>query len=271
MQQRMPPLSNQLRSAHDTGSRRWPDVRLTPEQFASHIERLQVDDPRLDSHGADLFLAAAACLQDPAALHHFDAEYLANARGAVARVDGAAHFIDEILQQLRVHLLIGASARLASYAAAGQLVDWVRVAAMRTAINAKRADHRVVPTDEVPLDKLLPDRDDELDAFKLRYADQFHRALEDSFQRLEPRERNLLRLHFLDGLSLDALATMHGVHRATIARWLVALRERLLEQARGRLGGGQELTSRSVRSLYRWLAKDVHLSVSRWLRQPPAP
>jgi RNA polymerase sigma-70 factor, ECF subfamily len=38
----------------------------------------------------------------------------------------------------------------------------------------------------------------------------------------------------LDGLTIDELATMHRVHRATVARWLVAAREQLTADARSR-------------------------------------
>jgi RNA polymerase sigma-70 factor (ECF subfamily) len=261
----------QLESAHAQGLQRWPGVRLPLEKFAAHVQGLDIDQPRLAEHATDLFLAVAALLGDPCAIELLDDHYLAAAVPAVARIDRSPAFVDDVIQQVRVHLLTGATPRLATYLATGRLLDWVRVTAVRIALNTKRADHRLLPTEDVPLDKLLPETDPEMEALRTRYARELQSALEEGFRALAPRERNLLRLHFLDGLSLDALATMHNVHRATIARWLVSIRRALVERARGGLGGDAGLTSRSVRSLYRWLARDVHLSLSKLLAQELRP
>ena len=33
-------------------------------------------------------------------------------------------------------------------------------------------------------------------------------------------------MHFLDGLNIDRIGVVFGVHRATVARWIAAARER---------------------------------------------
>jgi RNA polymerase sigma-70 factor (ECF subfamily) len=255
----------QLTSAYEEGRRRWPDVELPLEAFAEHVQRLSLDEACLAAHGPDLFLVVASLRADRRAISHLDREYLREAARAVARIDRAPSFVDDVLQQVRLRLLTGAPPQLASYRAVGRLLDWVRVAAVRTALNSKRADHRIVLTEDIPLAELLAGGDADEEALRSRYLGPLQAALEEAFRRLAPRERNLLRMHFLDGMSLDALATMHGVHRATIARWLVSVRRSLVQQARGMLGEGAELSTRSVRSLYRLLAQDLHLSVSRLL------
>jgi len=261
--------STPLKLACELGAQRWPDVRLPLDRFAEHLSRSGIDELRLTSHAADLFLVAACLSGDERAIAHLDREYLSRAVPAIARVDGSPSFIDEVRQQLRVRLLTGEKPRLARYQAAGRLIDWIRVAAVRIALNAKRADQRMLPTEDVPLSNLLGETDREIDALRPHYVHEVQGALEACFRELAVRERNLLRLHFLDGLSLDTLATMHGVHRATIARWLVSIRRSLVERARTMLGGPRGLSAGSVRSLYRWLARDVHLSVSRLLAQEP--
>jgi len=262
--------STPLNLAREIGALRWPDVRLSLDRLAEYVRLSGIDEQRLASHAPDVFLVAACLSGDERAIAHLDREYLARAIPAVARVDRSPSFIDEVIQQLRVRLLTGEKPRLAGYQAAGKLLDWIRVAAVRIALNAKRADHRMLLTDDVPMSNLLREADHELDALRPHYVHEVQAALEASFRELAVRERNLLRLHFLDGLSLDTLATMHGVHRATIARWLVSIRRSLVERARTMLGGPRGLSSGSVRSLYRWLARDVHLSVSRLLAQETA-
>jgi RNA polymerase sigma-70 factor (ECF subfamily) len=265
MQEAMSHSHAEPRPAYEVGRLRWPDVPLTYERFAAHLAILVIDEARLMIHAADLFLAIAAVRGDARALQHFDREYLRPAKAAVARIDRAPHFVDDVMQHLRLVLLTGAEPKLGTYAAAGRLLDWVRVSAVRTALNLKRAEYRILPTEDVRFDALLPAVEGELDGVRGRYVQEVQLALADCFKRLAPRERNLLRLHFIDGLSLDALATMHGVHRATVARWLVSIRRALLDEACSRLGGEQRLASRSVRSLYRWLEQDLHLSISKLL------
>src|SRR5437667_270564 len=74
--------------------------------------------------------------------------------------------------------------------------------------------------------------DVEGDVIRGRYLEDFRGALAASFRQLAPRERALLRLHFVNGLNIEAIGTAYGVHRATVARWLVAIRRDLLDQTR---------------------------------------
>ena len=65
-----------------------------------------------------------------------------------------------------------------------------------------------------------------------RYGQQFVEAFWESVASLSGRERNLLRYHFLFRLSIDQIGQMYGVHRATAARWVRAVQERLSESSR---------------------------------------
>jgi RNA polymerase sigma-70 factor (ECF subfamily) len=53
------------------------------------------------------------------------------------------------------------------------------------------------------------------------YLKERHRAdFLQAFAELTRQERNLLRLHLLEGLTLEQLGGHHRVHRTTVARWL---------------------------------------------------
>ena len=56
----------------------------------------------------------------------------------------------------------------------------------------------------------------------------------------QPPDRLLLRIHFIDGLTIDEIGAMHDIHRATAARRIQKARERLAkltkEKLRVRLG-----------------------------------
>jgi len=69
----------------------------------------------------------------------------------------------------------------------------------------------------------------------------------------------LLRLHFLEHLSLADLARLHGVHRATIARWLATTRTRLLRETRRVLQTRLGLTPAETESLIAFVQSQVEV------------
>jgi RNA polymerase sigma-70 factor (ECF subfamily) len=89
--------------------------------------------------------------------------------------------------------------------------------------------HREVPSRDDELAELIGSEDDpEVAYLKRLYREEFKRAFHAAVDALDARDRLLLRQHALDGLSIDQLATLNGVHRATVARWVAAAREALL-------------------------------------------
>jgi RNA polymerase sigma-70 factor (ECF subfamily) len=56
--------------------------------------------------------------------------------------------------------------------------------------------------------------------------------VETQLARLPVDERNLLRFHFIDGLSLTQIATLRGVHQSTVSRLLARTRKDVLEGIR---------------------------------------
>src|SRR5438128_2172894 len=121
-----------------------------------------------------------------------------------------------------------------------------QASAIETRLNALLADARAVWPD-VPLSPEhfarqlaascsgLDVEDPELGRLKEHYAADFRLAVRGGIAALGRRERTLLRQHFIDGVSLDQLAVLHRVHRATIARWIAQARRTLLELIRASL------------------------------------
>ena len=240
----------------------WPDLPFDLEAFERHVQRLNVDDTRLAAHGADLLLVSAVLQGYTQALRIFDS-LLASVAGVAGRVDPSHAFIDDVSQELRVKLLTGMEPKLRGYGAVGPLAEWLRVAALRTALNLKRSD-RLLATDDVPVAAVLGGFDEA--QMKQFYLQDLNGAIECGFRKLTIRERTLLRLHFVDGLTIERIGTMYGVHRATVARWLVTIRERLFEELSAHLGLTHGLNDTDVRSLYRHMKQDVHVTISRILR-----
>ena len=249
-----------MQDCYAKGKARWPLLTLSLEGFRRHCVRLGLDDRQTAARAEDLFLVAAVLDQVPRAIAHFD-ECLSVAVTVVTRIDRAPNFVDDVTQELRLKLLTGESAKLWTYSGAGALVDWLRVTAMRIALNLKRAD-RLQVEDDLP--QAVFEGQEALQ-FRNWYLTDLHQALQVSFRRLTARERNLLRLHFLDGLNIERIGAVYRVNRSTIARWLVAIRTRLFRDVRDELAAKHGLDTADVKSLYRIMEQDVHVTMSRIL------
>src|SRR5690606_22833013 len=120
--------------------------------------------------------------------------------------------------------------RIAGYRGKGRLTSWLRVAAIRIALDLQAS------RPSAPLaDDDLVERDPELDYLRERYRDAFREAFTAALDELEGRERTVLRMHLLDGLGIDRIGQLYEVHRATAARWLERARSELFEATRRRL------------------------------------
>ena len=186
-------------------------------------------------------------------------------RPTVGRVVLSPELLDELRQTLRVRLLTGPTPRISQYKGNGPLGAWVRVTAARIALELKEASERRGISDSAVLDALAATGSSpELTAAKIQHRQLFRAELERCFQDLEPRDKTLLRMHFLHDMSIDEMGRILRVHRATVARWLVALRRRIFDQLCDRLAI-QISSGSEINSLIRLVHSDIELSVHRLL------
>ncbi|HEU0032600.1 MAG TPA: sigma-70 family RNA polymerase sigma factor [Kofleriaceae bacterium] len=254
------------------GRARYPDVVVAPEALAAHLERLAVAIEAVHAHAADLYLACGCVLGLEPAIAAFDAEHGPLVRTAARRIDPADDFIEEVVQRTRERLLVplDGPARIAEYGGQGPLRSWIRVAAVRIALNAVRDRKRdVLVGDDAFFDVVLEGSDEDRRQTRARYGAACSDALRAALQRLTRRERHLLRMHYLHGLTVDELAPSLQVHRATVARWIAAARDRLFEETRAgvreRLGIGAD----TVDSILQDLQGKIEISVTRLLASEP--
>lgn len=231
-------------------------------RFADQLaERLGAGaDPQ---NAADLVLAAACLTGHPAALAILERDHLSSVAAALARRRLTPADVDEVLQQLREKLLLGERPRLREYAGRGPLRSFLRIAALRTAHNLRRAAGPIAPS--LGAEQIAPD-DAELAALEVRHAAEIKRALQTGLKTLGLRERTVFRLHLLDGLSLDEIGRLYGVNKSSVSRWLSAARAHLLDTARSELAA--RLAPGDLASLVRAFRGNLDLSLTRLLRDP---
>lgn len=248
---------------------RWPSVRIVDEELAAAVAALPGSAHALEADAvAELALALACARGDAAAFTLFELEYFRGAEAVLAGMKLDADTRDEVRQEIRRKLLVadGGPPKIVGYAGRGTLHGLVKVVATRTAISLLRKRGVESPGDDALLDA-EGEADPELSFLQARYRPLFRAAFEEAVGALGPRERNLLRLHFLRNVTLDALAAMYGVHRATIVRQLAKIRDELDRATRNglreKLGGADAREIDGVMDLVR---SRFDVSVERLLR-----
>lgn len=264
----LPAAAARLQQALDGARARWPGVRLDDAVFLAHLARHAPAglESLLAMHLEDVFLSAACVAGDRAALAVLEEALLAQVPRWIARFDGIDP--EDVKQDLRNKLLLGEAAHLRSYAGRGALQGWVRIVALRCAVDRQRLRK---PGDGERLDQLLSEPDPELDFVKLHDREALQGLLHEAFRQLPARDKNLLRLHYLEGVSLPGLAALEGVSRATVARSLRDARLTALEKVRGLLRERLKLSEQEGESLVRLLRSRLELSLRRALARTPPP
>jgi RNA polymerase sigma-70 factor (ECF subfamily) len=237
----------------------WPGIEVSDGQLAGHLARLELP---AEPH-ADLYLACACAVGDPAALAAFDTSVLSQVGSFVSRIDASPPFADEVRQALRERLLVARGPlppRIAEYSGRGALGAWVRVAAVRVAIDLHRDPPDTARLSAAPAiaRELSPD----LQLLKARHQSDYEDALRGAFLTLDAKERNLLRMHFVDGLTVDRIGLIYQVHRATAARWVQAVREKLLHEVYRCLGSRLRLSPTELDSLTALVQSQLQISLT---------
>lgn len=181
----------------------------------------------------DVALAWACAAGDERAARHFEARYVPQARRALTKLGFEGTLQDDVVSWLRGELFGRDRGSLfMGYSGKSPLEGWLRAIVVNEAMRKQKQRGRDV-TPEAAAEIPVPEA--RLNALRGAYGKEFTAAIKESFAALTVEQRNLLRQSFLDGLSIDALARLYGVHRATVARRIVAAKEALSSGVKARL------------------------------------
>jgi RNA polymerase sigma-70 factor (ECF subfamily) len=178
-------------------------------------------------------------------------------------------FVDEVRQELRHRLFVvegDGPPRIAGYSGRGPLSVWIGVAARSIALNLirSRKGNAFAASDD-DAGELPAGADPELDYLRLRYRDEFRQAFQEAIAELDQRDRMILRLCYVKGLSHDRIAVAYGVHQTTITRRISKAREALVERIQGSLRRRLDTSTVDLDSIARLLGSQLDLSLTRWL------
>jgi RNA polymerase sigma-70 factor len=275
---RRPELAGALAAFYREGRAAWP--ALPPLSPADLVSRLAFHLPPESDPVAhvrslvapDFYLACACLLALPGAIETFDAELLARVPSFIAHIDRSPDFADEIRQTLRQRLLVATDERqprIADYSGRGALATWVRVSAVRIALN-----HRADPyqarriDDQAVFDKLAVSASADAELLRARHAGALTDALKHAMAALTSEQRIILRMYFAAGQSTDRIAAALRVNRSTAARRLVAARQAVFAETRRLLQERLPVDTEEFASLALALHDQLNISLSGLLADP---
>lgn len=259
-------------SLYERAKRAWPQLNVPEQAFVDAVCRREPESQKVTDLGElrheDLYLAVACSAGVAGATAELEKNCIAPALATLAQRERDESVLEEIAQALRVRLLVGDDtrpARIVEYRGQGALRSWVRVIAVR--LHADYYRRRAVDgAKETNLDE-----QGELAALTMgvdmTVIRETHRAVVDRILRktlsmLSRRDRTLLRLAYAEGVSLTRIGTMYGVDKATVSRWLSAIRGRVADETMAQIADEIGSSTDEARSLFALLASSLDLSMS---------
>jgi RNA polymerase sigma-70 factor (ECF subfamily) len=249
--------------------RTFPTFCLPPDVFVAYLhERLPQGLPPSDAlrrmHTSDLYLACACAHCHADAFAVFEERCLGQLDRALGKIGIDRDMVAEVKQEIRRRVLVGDGdrAEIVDFSGRGDLRGWVRVMATRQALRRQcRARREQVMEDDELWQHLVAAEPPMFADVKERYRREFKHAFETALRALPHREKTLLRQHYLDGATLDELAVLYRVHRATAARFLGRAREMVLASTRERLMSELDVPSQELDSILRMIWSRIEVSL----------
>ena len=264
-------LSEALLRARD----RWPSFVIEDEHYLSYLaEKLSPSEPLFESlqqlHLEDLYLACACIAKDKEALTILQKDYFQTLQLQLKGLANHEELEIELRQQVweRVCHAVEKAPKILLYAGSGPLKAWLQTILTREALGVLRKAKKERPAGDELFWRLASPQDDQEQLYlKELYKDAFKDAFQQALQDLSAKERNILKYHYLDGLNIDKIGLLYRVHRATIARWLVKIREDLMQSTFTHMNKALGVSEEAAKSVFRMIQSQIDVSLFRMLKK----
>lgn len=253
-----------------------PSLSGSTDAFAEHLLSLDDGDTSIeDVRAGDLYIAWCCTQGCSSALEHFWTSCVPTARRAAFSVTKNEDLAEDVVQDVLQNLIVGTADKpgsLASYQGRSKLDRWLRSVTVRAALSASRKSSKMAATEDEDSLMQVPDVDDdpELALLKETSSEMVETALRDALRELDSETRLVLQQHLIDGLTIDQLASIYRIHRATAARRIAKAREALLSATRQKLRSAVQMTGGDLDSLINFAQSRVKLSL-RWFSATQGP
>jgi RNA polymerase sigma-70 factor, ECF subfamily len=273
-------LESRLQELCRAASEPWPEIRIDETDFlqflAVRTDPTSDASDRLDKfHGPDLYLVCALLQGSETALTIFETRYLRQVQNSLGRINLPAAEAEETIQELRERLLVGregAQPGLQKYSGRGKLQAWLRVTATHAALRKRKTLQKEVPLFEsVLLAQQATDEDPETALLKRTYRAEFKNAFRLALSELPARDRALLKMRFMDNLSVQNIAETFGMHRASASRALGAAKKQLFVRTEAQFHDQLNLSQGDFRSVMNLIQSRLEITFRNLLDEDDSP
>jgi RNA polymerase sigma-70 factor (ECF subfamily) len=263
----MEPTVNDAPARARGAAERATEFRADVAGFTAHLERVFNDGvERSDEQIDDLYLAWCCTNGCQRALETLWMRHVPAIRRAASSVLGNPTIADDVVQNVLHRLLVGSAERRATlidYRGTSRLGRWLRSITIRQALTVRRDDRREVDGDPVFARLAAEGNDPELALVKGTSGRAVETAVRQALAKLATSERLVLQQHLVDGLSIDEVAGLYRVHRATAARRIATAREALMRAIRRELRTALAVDDDELDSMIEVARSRLHISL-RW-------
>ncbi len=264
-------LETALVELWERGRDAWPDVPLDARAFATYVgERASAKLAPVAAVGevraADAFLACACTIGLPSAIRAFDSNLLSRVPLFLGSLRKRPDVVDETRQQLLEKLFVaepGKPAKISSYGARGALEGWVRVVAIRVALNIVEAERS---NDSLDANTVALGGNPELELLKLKYRDEFVAAFREAMASLPKRDRTMLRFTYVEQVTPARIGEVYGVHRTTALRWVESAHGEVLARTRTGLMARLDVSPSECDSLIELMKSQLDVTLGALVR-----
>jgi RNA polymerase sigma-70 factor (ECF subfamily) len=261
-------LTARLQSFWHEARAAWPDVTVDPVRFcdtlAEHADSIAALG-RLRTK--DLYLACGCLAGDAAALRAFDA-FIETVSGMLGKLAENATLLAEAKQHARQTVLPRGALppALAAYNGHGDLGGWLRIILSREIIQHLKRAQRTAPLPDEAEQLADGESDDpEMALLKKQYGQDFKEAFATAIRQLDDDDQRVLSYAIVRQMTIDEIARLERVHRATAARSVARARARLAQLTRDVLKQRLLIDSGQLESILRLVPSQVDVSVKRLL------
>jgi RNA polymerase sigma-70 factor, ECF subfamily len=219
---------------------------------------------------ADLYLAYACAQGSGAAITAFLDTYGAVAESVRSRFGARAPTQSELRADLQNHLFVARDnglVRILGFGGQSELKSWLRVVVTRLLLNRLETQKPEDELDERLIDGLeLGARNPEYQLQREQSRELFRASFSEAVAALPARDRKLLRMSFAEGLTIDDIGALYGLHRATAFRHVQQASERLSDELQRRLQKHLNLTDSEYDRWCASIRNSLDLSLGRVLK-----
>jgi RNA polymerase sigma-70 factor, ECF subfamily len=264
-------LSEFLERALAAPEAAWKLMPPLRAQYLSHLARVAGEWPSLAAfvdHAPveDLHLAFACACGLPAAMAMFERRHFFLVDVALRNQALAGAGAQDLQQELRTRLFVassGRNARVLEFAGRSSLRSWVRAVIFRHVLNAVQRSPKDVPVrsgEASAIDSGAVHRNPESDYLRERYQGDFQATFSRVLVTRSAEEKRLLRERFENRRSLQEIADLLGVDRATVVRRLARALKGILATVRDELRRNLSLSPSELSSALRQMRSEFDVT-----------